>query len=51
LLHGGPAELVRLYDPPHADAYADACQLCYESRRQLCSRFPELLAPDPMYGL
>jgi MoaA/NifB/PqqE/SkfB family radical SAM enzyme len=51
LLHGGPAELVRLYDLPHADAYADACQLCYESRRQLRSRFTELLAPDPMYGL
>ncbi len=51
LLRGGPAELVRLYDLPHADAYADACQLCYESRRQLRSRFTELLAPDPMYGL
>jgi Radical SAM superfamily len=51
LLRGGPAELVRHYGLPHADAYADACHLCYESRRQLRSRFTELLAPDPMYGL
>jgi hypothetical protein len=51
LLHGGPAELVRQYGLPHADAHADACHLCYESRYWLRSRFTELLAPDPMYGL
>jgi hypothetical protein len=51
LLRGGPAELVRSYDLPHASAYADACHLCYESRLQLRPRFPALLAPDPMYGV
>ena len=51
LLRGGPAELVREYDLPHADSYADACHLCYESRRLLRERFPEELAPDPMYGV
>lgn len=50
LLAGGPAEIVRRYGLPHEDGYADHCHLCYESRRQLRSRFPELLAPDQMYG-
>lgn len=51
LLRGGPAELVRQYGLPHADAHADACHLCYESRYWLRARFTESLAPDPMYGL
>jgi hypothetical protein len=51
LLHAGPAELVRRYNLPHEDQYADACHLCYQSRLRLRSRFPQLLAPDPMYGL
>lgn len=51
LLEGGPAELVRRYDLPHADSYADACHLCYEARRALRARFPEVLAPDSMYGV
>jgi hypothetical protein len=50
LLHAGPAELVRRYGLPHEDAYADACHLCDQSRRQIRSRFPQLLAPDIMYG-
>lgn len=51
LLAGGPAELVRRYHLEHADAYADACHLCYESRRALRARFPDLLGPDGMYGI
>jgi hypothetical protein len=51
LLAGGPAELVRRYRLPHADAYADACHLCCEARRALRPRFPEVLAPDQMYGV
>ena len=50
LLAGGPAELVRRYDLPHAEAYADACHLCYEARRALRAAFPALLAPGQMYG-
>ncbi|MBM3123172.1 MAG: hypothetical protein FJZ97_13460 [Chloroflexi bacterium] len=50
LLEGGPAELVRRYALAHEDAYADACHLCYECRRGLRTRFPEVLAPDQMYG-
>lgn len=51
LLAGGPAELVRRYDLPHEDSYADACHLCYEARRLLRGQFPDILGPDPMYGV
>jgi ferredoxin len=51
LLAGGPAALVTEYNLPHASSYADACHLCYEARTTLRARFPELLAPDQMYGV
>lgn len=51
LLRGGPVELVRHYGLSHAASYADACHLCYESRRALRDRFAEVLAPDQMYGV
>jgi MoaA/NifB/PqqE/SkfB family radical SAM enzyme len=53
LLAGGPAALVTEYNLPHASpfGYADACQLCYVARANLRIRFPELLAPDQMYGV
>ena len=50
LLGGGPAEIVRRYDLAHEDGYADHCHLCYEARRTLRSQFPNVLAPDHMYG-
>lgn len=50
LLAGGPSALVEQYDLPHEEAYADACHLCYETRRKLRAQFPALLAPDSMYG-
>jgi len=50
LLAGGPAEIVRRYDLPHQEGYADHCHLCYESRCALRRRFPDVLAPDQMYG-
>lgn len=50
LLSGGPAALVRRYGLAHADGYADACHLCDEARHALRPRFPEILAPDQMYG-
>jgi MoaA/NifB/PqqE/SkfB family radical SAM enzyme len=50
LLAGGPAELVRRYALPHEESYADACHLCYEVRRLLRPRFPQVLGPDQMYG-
>jgi hypothetical protein len=51
LLAGGPAELVRRYGLEHADAYADACHLCYQARSALRPRFPETLGPDAIYGI
>jgi MoaA/NifB/PqqE/SkfB family radical SAM enzyme len=51
LLEGGPVALVSEYNLPHKSTYADACHLCYEMRSALRSRFPELLAPDQMYGV
>jgi MoaA/NifB/PqqE/SkfB family radical SAM enzyme len=50
LLRGGPIELVQRYGVPHRDTYADACELCYQARRDLRDRFPELLTPDQVYG-
>lgn len=51
LLAGGPAELVRRYELPPAEGYVDACHLCYEARRALRDRFPDILMPDQMYGV
>jgi hypothetical protein len=51
LLSGGPLELVKRYHLPHHETYADACHLCDEARRSLRERFPEILAPDQMYGV
>lgn len=51
LLAGGPAELVRRYDLPHERGYVDTCHLCYRAQLALRDRFPEILAPDQMYGV
>ncbi|HSL46629.1 MAG TPA: radical SAM protein [Anaerolineales bacterium] len=51
LLSGGPAALVSEYNLPHDSHYADACHLCYMARTALRARFPDLLAPDQMYGV
>ena len=51
LLQGGPAELARRYRLPDQERYADACHLCYQTRRELRPQFPRLLTPDHMYGV
>ncbi len=51
LLEGGPTRLSEFYDLPHHIEYADACNLCYQARLALRSRFPDILAPDQMYGV
>jgi hypothetical protein len=50
LAAGRPDELVRVYDLPHAAAYADACHLGYAARQQLRPRFRQILGPYQMYG-
>lgn len=51
LLRGGPAELARRYRPPEQERYADACHLCYQTRRELRQQFPHILTPDQMYSV
>jgi len=50
LERGGPAELATRYAVEAAAEYADACHFCYETRRALRARFPDVLTPDQMYG-
>jgi hypothetical protein len=51
LLSGGPASLIDEFGLTPETGYADACHLCYSARQQLRPRFPEILAPDEMYGV
>jgi len=51
LLEGGPRALALRYGTPPKETYADACQLCYETRLGLRGEFPEILAPDAVYGI
>ena len=53
LLENGPVGLVEAYglDELRDKDYADACHLCYKARLSLRQRFPELLAPDQVYGI
>ena len=51
LLAGGPVELTNRYELQHQQLYADACHLCYSSRRELRDRFPGVLTPHQMYGV
>jgi hypothetical protein len=51
ILKGGPAELVRKYHVEHEEGYVDECHLCYCSRLKLRKLFPQILAPDQMYGV
>lgn len=50
LIAGGPAELATRYDVVTLEGYADACELCYRTRKELRGRFPAELSPDQMYG-
>jgi MoaA/NifB/PqqE/SkfB family radical SAM enzyme len=51
LLNGGPIQLANRYEISISDYYADACHLCYETRKNLRNQFPDILTPDQMYGV
>lgn len=51
IMKGGPAELARKYRVKHEESYVDECHLCYDTRLKLRDRFPEILAPNQMYGV
>lgn len=50
LIKGGPAELVRRYNLPFTESYADACHLCFISRSKLMGEFPDAIGPEQVYG-
>lgn len=50
LLEGGPIALAKKYNLPHKENYADACHFCYDMRLNLRNKFPNILAPEQMYG-
>ncbi len=51
LLDGGPYKLAVDNGYPASNNYADACHLCYETRKYLRDQFPDMLKPDQMYGV
>jgi hypothetical protein len=51
LLAGGPLMLAKQYQVSTEGTFADACHLCYETRKQLRDKFPDILGPDQMYGI
>jgi len=50
LIRGGPAALAERFNLHHDQLYADACHLCYSARCMLREKYPDILAPDQMYG-
>ena len=51
LVRGGPAELVRKFNFDITPGFIDHCHLCFEIRRGLLDRFPEILTPKQVYGV
>jgi hypothetical protein len=51
LIRGGPAELARAHGVEPAEGYVDECHLCFEVRRALLDRLPEVLNPPQVYGI
>lgn len=51
ILEGGPKRLIEKYSIPHQNRYADECHLCYEARKLLRIKYPNILCPDPVYGV
>jgi organic radical activating enzyme len=50
LLEGGPYKLSQINGELTQGQYADACHLCYETRKALRSQYPDILTPNQMYG-
>ncbi|MFC1619785.1 radical SAM protein [Candidatus Neomarinimicrobiota bacterium] len=51
LLRGGPAQLAREQGIKVEDGYIDECHLCFTARSALLERYPQYLAPRPVYGV
>ncbi|MCL6578811.1 MAG: radical SAM protein [Candidatus Bathyarchaeota archaeon] len=50
LVRGGPVALVEKFGLTREEAYADACHMCYAARLLLRNKYPDVLAPNQMYG-
>ena len=50
LIRGGPVALIEKFGLSHDGFYADACHSCYAARCMLRKKYPDVLAPDEMYG-
>ncbi len=50
LHEGGPLELGRRYGVDVSGEFADACHLCFETRRTLRARFSDQLRPELLFG-
>jgi MoaA/NifB/PqqE/SkfB family radical SAM enzyme len=50
IIRGGPAELVKVHSIPHQNRYVDACHLCYQARKTLRAKYPDILLPKYFYG-
>lgn len=51
LIQGGPLKLAQDYDIPTRQYYADACQMCYETRLSMRAQSNQYLQPDQVYGI
>jgi hypothetical protein len=51
LVDGGPAALAELHNFRENGCYADACHYCYRIRQEYRARYPDILTPDPVYGI
>lgn len=47
---GGPAGLAKRYGIPHEKEFVDECHLCFSVRKELLNVFPDILAPNQVYG-
>ena len=51
LMKGGPRLLAKAYDIEVGDKFVDACHYCFEVRKKLIDKFPEILCPNQVYGI
>jgi hypothetical protein len=50
IINGGPVRLAEEYKIEHEESYIDACHLCFETRKKMIKKFPDLLTPKQVYG-
>ena len=50
-MKGGPKLLAETYDIEVGDKFVDACHYCFEVRKKLIEKFPDILCPNQVYGI